>query len=171
MREFSFFFPEKCLRYFDKKFSGEYAERDIKVTSMELPQMFRKMMGADDMDRFEFLQLIKRFVIIYLNMTGQEACRYFNMVNGQNTVNYKFQGPVPVVNCWYHLWSYAQVYKKCNTYAQRRPDFWTNENWVLNQNSREFRTFIGNFINHDLIHMPEKKIMPDGTVKTIMKIE
>ena len=173
IKEFSFFYPYKCFKYFDKKFAGEFQYAYIPLTGIHLPWLFRKIMGADDMDKFELSTLIKKFIKIYAGMTSQDDKCFFNMTMGKDVIEFRFpsEEKTPGVSSWYDLWCYAQTFKKCNILAQRSDDFEASESWVYKPNSKNFRTMIGNAINYDLIHMPEKKVLPDGTVKTIMKIE
>jgi len=114
---------------------------------------------------------------IFLQISNQEQFMHMNVTCSDDAIKFKFWNPqtfdtdgYPVVDCWFHIWAYAQALKKCNIYARHLEDFDMSEEWVVKPKSKEFRDIVPNIINYDLIHLPEHQNLPDGTIKEIYKI-
>ena len=173
-----YWMPDKFIRYYDDKFAGKYRDNKIEVNRIAVPQMFRRLMGAVEFDTFGIGKLAKKFMQIFLQISNQEQFMHINVTCSNDAIKFKFlnsqtfdtDGHYPIVDCWFHIWAYAQALKKCNIYARHLEDFDMSEEWVMRPKSKQFRDIVPNIINYDLIHLPEHQQLPDGTLKEIHKI-
>ena len=174
-----YWMPDKFIRYYDDKFAGKYKDNKIEVNRLAVPQMFRRLMGAVEFGTFGIGKLAKKFMQIFLQISDQEQFMHINVTCSKDAIKFKFlnsqtfdtDGYYPIVDCWFHIWAYAQALKKCNIYARHLEDFDMSEEWVMRPKSKEFRDIVPNIINYDLIHLPEHQQLPDGTLKEIYKIQ